>query len=388
MGAAMISGVIRLTSLILLFAFFLIVDGCDNNPGPPKFNRKDGIERKQEGEKFQFALAKTESQDTSPKDVWVNKAYYDGQLGRINFLTVNPHDPSIVYAGARFEGLIKIHNRADGWSRAVKVPIASQYTVSLSPMDQSMGIDPSEVTSLAIHPRHSTTFFIGMAGIFKTINAGNSWRQVLNQPQINTIVIDPNNPDNVYAARGTLGYYRSSDGGETWTTVKSTLRFVYCLLIDPTNTSIMYAGSYGSVYKSTDKGNSWAKILDGAAPTLAISPKRPEAIIAALRNFDKGRGGVLISDDRGATWKNTTPNFERSDFWACAIDPKDPNRMYAGESSGGGVFRTLDGGKKWTPINDGLEDLQVYSLAVDPMNSNIIWAGTDKGGVFRMVQSK
>jgi photosystem II stability/assembly factor-like uncharacterized protein len=378
---------IRLASQVLLCFVVLIVMGCDNSPGPPKFDRKEGTARKEEGEVFRSTLSRTETKDTSPKDLWVNKAYHDGLLGRITFLTVNPHDPSVVYAGARFGGLIRILNRADGWSNAGNVPIAAQYTVAVSPMDQSMGMDASEVTSLAIHPTLSSTFLVGMAGIFKSVDAGNRWKQVFNRPPVRTIVIDPKNPDNMFAASDTVGYYRSADGGETWTNVETDLRLVYCLLIDPTNTSKMYAGAYGSVYKSTDTGNTWAKILDAAAPSLAIDPTKPEVIIAATRKANENRGGVLKSEDGGKTWRNTTPNAEHSDFWACVIDPKDPSRMYAGESSGGGVLRTIDGGNTWTPINDGLEDLQVYSLAVDPNNPKIIWAGTDNGGVFRMVQS-
>ena len=378
---------IRLATQVLLCVVVVIVMGCDNSPEPPKLEFKKHAAEKKEKEIPDSRLSRTTTKDTSPKDVWVNKAYHDGQLGRITFITVNPHDPSVVYAGSRFVGLIRIMNRADGWSNAGNVPIAVQYTVAGSSMDQSMGIDASEVTSFAIHPTRSSIFLVGMGGIFKSVDAGNTWKQVFNRPPVNTIVIDPKNPDNMFAAGGTRGYYKSTDGGETWTNVGTDLRSVYCLLIDPMNTSIMYAGTYGSVYKSTDMGNSWAKILDAAAPSLAIDPTNPKVIIAATRKVGKDRGGVMKSEDGGKTWRNTTSNAGNSDFWACAIDPTDPNRMYAGESSGGGVLRSTNGGKTWTPINDGLKDLQVYSLAVDPKNPSIIWAGTDNGGVFRMVQS-
>lgn len=379
---------IRFVAQVLTCLVVLIVMGCDNSPGPPKFDHKEGAARKEEGEVLRSTLSRTEIEDTSPKDVWVNKAYHDGLFGRITFLTVNPHDPSVVYAGARFGGLIRILNRADGWSSAGNVPIAARYTVAVSPMDQSMGIDASEVTSFAIHPTHSSTFLVGMAGIFKSVDAGNSWKHVFNRPPVGTIVIDPKNPDTMFAAGGTAGYYKSADCGETWTSVGTDLRFVYCLLIDPKHTSTMYVGAYGSVYKSTNAGNSWAKLLDAAAPSLSIDPTKPEVIIAATRKLGRDRGGVLKSEDGGKTWKNTTPDAEYSDFWACAIDPTNPSRMYAGESSGGGVLRTTDGGNTWTPINDGLNDLQVYSIAVDPMNPRIIWAGTGSEGVFRMVQSE
>jgi hypothetical protein len=379
---------IRFVKQVLLCVIVLTVIGCDNSPGPPKLDRSESVKQKEGGKELQSQISKTETKDTIPKDVWINKAYHGGQLGRITFITVNPHDPSVVYAGARFGGLVRILNRADGWSSAGNVPIAMQYSVAVSPIDQSMGVDASEVTSFVIHPTRNSTFIVGMAGIFKSVDAGKSWRQVFNRPPINAILIDPKNPDNLFAASGTVGYYTSADGGETWSTVKNELRYVYCLLIDPTNTSIMYAGTFGSMYKSTDKGSSWIKILNAAVPSLAIDLNKPNVIIAATRESDKNKGGVLKSEDGGTTWKNTTTNAKHSDFWACAIDPKNSNRMYAGESSGGGVLRTIDGGKTWASINDGLEDMQVYSLAVDPKNPKIIWAGTDNGGVFRMVQSE
>lgn len=383
---------IRFVAQVLACVVVLFVMGCDNKPEPPKFERKEGAggsEKREEPQSTRLRPAsRTEANDTSPKNVWVNKAYRDGRLGRITFLTVNPHDSSVVYAGARFGGLIRILNRADGWSSVGNVPISAQYTVAVSPMDRNMGMDASEVKSFAIHPISSSTFLVGMAGIFKSVDFGNSWKQVFNRPPIDTIVIDPKNLDTVFAAGGAAGYYRSENYGETWTSVGTDLRSVCCLLIDPKNTSTMYAGAYGSVYKSTDAGNSWAKLLDAAAPSLSIDPTKSEVIIAATRKLGKDRGGVLKSEDGGKTWKNTTPDAEHSDFWACAIDPKNPNRMYAGESSGGGVIRTTDGGNTWTPINDGLKDLQVYSLAVDPKNPSIIWVGTNSEGVFRMVQSE
>lgn len=382
----MVNSPIRLIVQVLLYAFLLVVISCDNNPGPPKFDRMKDAGLEYEREILESRLSRSE--DTSPKDVWVSKAYRDGQLGRITSVIVNPHDPSVVYAVARFGGLIRILNSADGSSSAGNVPIAAQYTVALSTMDQSMGMDASEVTSFAIHPTQSSVFLVGMAGIFKSVDAGNGWKQVFNMPPVNSIVIDRENPEKVFAASINGGFYSSADGGETWSSVETDLQSVYCLLIDPTNASIMYAGAYGSVYKSTDKGISWTKILDASAPALALDPVNPEVIIAATREVGQDRGGVLKSEDGGKTWKNTTTNVEHSDFWACVIDPNNPSRMYAGESSGGGVLRTIDGGNTWTPINEGLKDLQVYSLAVDLKDPRIIWAGTDNGGVFRMVQSE
>ncbi len=359
-------------AVVWLLALF--ITGCDNSPEPPNFRVTGNRPGADAGE------------DTSQKDIWVNKAHGDGRLGRITFLAVDPHDPSIVYAGSRFGGLIRITNRADGWSNAKNIPIAAQYAVSLNPMDQDMGVDPSEVTSLAVHPARSSTLLVGMGGIFKSHDAGGRWQQVFDRPPVRAIAFDPGNPDRVFAASGTAGCYRSDDGGDTWASAGAELRFVYCLTATPGPPAVLYAGTYGAVSKSTDWGNSWTRISDASAPALAISPAE-KVIIAATRQVGENGGGIFKSLDGGQTWENTTDGLEHTDFWACAIDPGNPERMYAGESSGGGVLRSTDGGQTWSQINDGLQDLRVFSLAVDPANPKIIWAGTESKGVFRMVQS-
>ena len=135
----------------------------------------------------------------------------------------------------------------------------------------------------------------------------------------------------------------ANDVTGTWSAINSGLTNtqVYALAIDPTNPNIIYAGTNGGVFKSTDWGGNWSAINSGLTNThvwaLAIDPSNPSIIYAGTT------GGVYKSADGGGHWSASSLTYY---VYSLAIDPSNPSIIYAGTSSG--VFKSTDGGGHWS----------------------------------------
>lgn len=124
--------------------------------------------------------------------------------------------------------------------------------------------------------------------------------------------------------------------------------------------------------------NEWTLIGPPAGrhvSALAIDPTDPNILYAGLRN-----DGVFKSTDGGQTWTPSNTGLTTLFISTLVIDPTNPMILYAGIDSGG-VFKSTDGGQTWTPSNTGLTNLIVKALVVDPLDPQILYAGT-LGGVF------
>ena len=147
------------------------------------------------------------------------------------------------------------------------------------------------------------------------------------------------------------------------------------LVIDPVNSSTIYAGTSGSgVFKSTNGGANWSAANNGLPSTsvyvhaLAIDPLNSSTIYAAT-------GGVFKSTNGGASWSRSSNGINTA-VRAVAVDPLNPNTVYAG-SIFRGVFKSTNGGVSWSAANNGLTNLDVATLAINPRDSNVIYAVTN-----------
>ncbi len=169
------------------------------------------------------------------------------------------------------------------------------------------------VTTLAIAPRDSSTIYAGIyaqgfapgSAIFRTTNAGGSWRDIglHGFTSVEILAIDPQSPDTVFAkavdqigcvpqalpVRGGFGgcgwLYKTTNGGTSWTRMSAGLpNYVTALAIDPQNPGTIYAGSGHGVFRSTDGGASWNALNSGltsvSVSTLAIDPRNPGTLLA------------------------------------------------------------------------------------------------------------
>jgi hypothetical protein len=170
---------------------------------------------------------------------------------------------------------------------------------------------------------------------------------------VRCLLVDPNTPAVTYAGTADGGFYRASDGGRAWSAVNRGLSVggfnarLSALALDPEGTPL-YAGTLDGGVLRLDQ-SSWTPINNGLANltvralTLTGSPVVLYAGTA---------GGVFKSTDGGLAWVAASSGLGNTDVAALAVDPATPATIYAGTA--GGVFKTLDGGVTWTARNGGL----------------------------------
>ena len=144
------------------------------------------------------------------------------------------------------------------------------------------------------------------------------------------------------------------------------------LAISPDGGTV-YSGVQGGVYRSTDGGDSWERILGNTIKALAINPQTPSTIYAGTEG-----NGIYRTTDGGDSWEQINNGLTNPYVYSLAINPVTPSTVYAG-TDGGGVHRSTDGGDNWEQIISGLANLDVRALAINPITSTTIYAGTGDG---------
>lgn len=263
--------------------------------------------------------------------------------------------------------------------------------------------------------------YVGAAsgGIWKTENAGADWKPVFDdQPlqNIGALAIQQSNPSVVWAGTGEgnprnslnigEGIYKSLDAGKTWRRMGlEKTRNIHRVIVDPTNPNTVYVAAIGNpyaqhsergVYKTTDGGETWSRILytndtTGCAE-LVMDPSNPNKLIASMwqhyrlpwRMKSGGPGsGMYITIDGGKNWKKLTKEDGMPDGQigriGIAFARSMPTRVYAKvEATKNGFYRSDDGGFKWQLINSNPADVTdrpfyYQEIYVDPKNENRVY---------------
>ena len=283
----------------------------------------------------------------------------------------------------------------------------------------------------AVREGQRLTVYIGAAsgGVWKSVNGGSTFKPVFDkQPvqSIGAVAIDPKNPKVIWVGTGEAwtrnsvsvgdGVYKSVDGGENWTNtgLKESERIAR-ILVDPTNTNTVYACAPGKLwsdsderglYKTTDGGQSWTKILKGpnastGCSMISMDKQNPRTIYAGMWDFRRkgwtfrsgGEGpdsfsgsGLFKSTDGGATWTELDEKSAKglpAKPWgriAVAVAPSKPNIVYAfveAEPPKNGLYRSDDGGKTWAALDRSQNMIwrpfYFANLIVDPKDENKIY---------------
>ncbi len=289
---------------------------------------------------------------------------------------------------------------------------------ALKPRLVGPAVTSGRVVGFAVHPADRSHYFVAVAsgGVWKTTNAGTTWAPVFDNEgsySIGCVVLDPKNPSVVWVGTGennsqrSVGYgdgvYKSTDGGKTWQNVGLKLsEHVGKILIDPRDSDTVYVAAQGplwkeggdrGLYKTTDGGKTWAKVLaidDNTGVTdVVLDPRNPDVLVAAswqrrrhVWTIINGGPGSAIhrSTDAGKTWKKVTAGLPSGDLGriGLAIAPTDPDTVYAiveAADGAGGIHRSTDRGVTWEKRNPFAAQAQYYShLVVDPANKDRIYA--------------
>ena len=290
------------------------------------------------------------------------------------------------------------------------------------------------------NPSRPDEFWMGTpgGGVFKSINAGQSWAPVTDKyfgGTIGAIAVAPSSPDVVYVGGGEYpirgnvshgdGVWKTTDGGKTWTFLGlGETRQIADIVVNPTNANLVYVGALGhvwgpnaerGVYRSKDGGRTWDKILFRNDSTgvvdLVMDPNNPNVLYAALWQAGRtpwmlssgGAGsGLFKTVDGGDNWVEITRNPGLpAGIWGnmgITVSGANSNRVWANiEADSGGVFRSDDAGKTWQRINTdrNLRQRAWYytKIHADPKDTNVVYdnnvsfmKSTDGGKTFRAVR--
>ena len=256
-------------------------------------------------------------------------------------------------------------------------------------------------------------------GLWKTSDGGDSWAPVtdgqITSASVGAVAVSETNPDLVFVGTGETcirgnimpgdGVYRSRDAGKTWTRVGFTESHgISKIRIHPTNPDIIFVAAFGKysvpseergVYKSTDGGNSWRRVLfrnaSTAAIDISIDRTNPNIVYASLweayrKEYQMSSGGpgsgLFKSTDGGETWTEITRNAGMPSGLVgrigVAVSAANPNRVYAlVENENGGLFRSDDAGATWSLVNDKRDIRQrafYYThVHADPKNADVVY---------------
>lgn len=258
------------------------------------------------------------------------------------------------------------------------------------------GLEGQEVLSLAENPAETITWYAGIANgvVYKFTESNPEWVLSSNGlPDgfgILSISIDPSNPDVVYAGLNVAGVYKSIDGGLNWFYSGLDNFSVRSVELDPYDPAVAFAATDNGIYRSVDGGVNWLAVISAVITSTDIRevsfnppdfdldplPSQTDIIYAAAI------GGLYKSTDRGITWSRLAEDITGQNFSAIAIDPEQPDILYAGTVDLG-ILKSVDRGNNWAASSDGLGAQNILSITFYPENPGIILAGTAEGGVYR-----
>ncbi len=252
----------------------------------------------------------------------------------------------------------------------------------------SMGLEGERVLALASESNNARVLYAGtQTALYKTTNEGKDWTLLCGSEALRcdrapftAIALDPRNPRIVYVGTAAGGVFRSDDAGANWLVKNQGLddagKAVFSLVVDPQNTSNLYLGGNGLVYRSTDGGTSWVPTsLTGIGPVraLAISSTSPNILYAAGVSPPPGNFPIVArTADSGANWTaQPIPGVVTS----LALIANRPDEVYA-STQDAGLFRSTDGARTWTPLGQNLPTRQVNRMVIDPRDTRRMYVSS------------
>lgn len=387
-----------------------------DNPEPPDWMFRQRAYPHGQIDKKQYLRALKEkkvqltSRDVNNMPNWEYRGP-DNIGGRITDIAVHSDNDDIIYAGAASGGLFKSTDRGENW-----LPVFDD-ALSLSIGD--LDIAPSNSSILYVGTGEANggggSLTYDGAGIYKSSDSGNTWQQagLENIGSIGKLVIHPTNPDRVFVAgmgqlftkNGERGIYRTINGGQNWEQVLfvSDSTGGIDLAIHPTKPDTLYAamwerirrpgyrkygGTTSGIYRTFDGGDNWELLTNGLPDFgvgrigIAISPSQPSLIYANVIDSIGGLINVYKSEDNGSSWQATGSSGANTggyEWWFGKIftHPTLPNKVYFPSLD---LYQTLNGGSSWTKISNGVH-VDQHALYISPNDPDYMIIGCD-GGVY------
>ncbi len=338
--------------------------------------------------------------------------------GRTRAAAGVPDQPNVFYIGQVDGGVWKSTDYGRTWN-----PIFD-------------GQDTQSIGAIAVAPSNSNIVYAASGeglhrpdlsvgdGIYRSTDAGKTWTHLglREGEQIPALVVDPTNPNRLFAAvlghpygpNEERGIFRSDDGGKSWKKVlykgdrvggsdvildPKNPRTVYAALwedtLGPWEDANQYSGTHGGLFKSTDGGENWKQLTKGLPDELvqinvAISESNPQRLYASLQTKTEGgygssRGlGIYRSDDGGESWQKITDDprpamkIGGGDLSVPVVDPKDPDTVYVTSIV---TCRSSDGGKTWISLRGAPGGDDYQNMWINPRDPKILLLVSDQGAV-------
>ncbi len=296
-------------------------------------------------------------------------------------------------------------------------------------------VTSGRIADIAVNPNNTNEYYVATAsgGVWKTINHGVTYQPIFDGQgsySIGCVTIDPNNSNVIWVGTGENnnqrsvaygdGVYKSDDGGKTWKNVGFAMsEHIGMIKVDPRNSNVVYVAAYGplwskggdrGLYKTTDGGANWTKILDISENTgvneIHFDPRNPDVIYATAHQrrrhvFTYISGGpesaVYKSTDGGGTFNKLTNGLPTGDVgrYALAISPVNPDVVYA-MAEGHGFYKSTNRGASFSKVSDHSTSGNYYvEIYASPFNVNIIYSmdtwghvSYDGGKTFKKIPEK
>ncbi|NND09564.1 MAG: glycosyl hydrolase [Flavobacteriaceae bacterium] len=344
---------------------------------------------------------KTTNSGTTWKSIFDNQKVYS-----IGCVTIDPNNPHTIWVGTGEN----VGGRHAGFGDGIYVSHDDGKTW------KNMGLENSEhLSKIIVHPENSDVVWAasqgplwskgGDRGVFKTSDGGKTWKRTLGDAEwvgATDMLIDPNNPDVLYAAtwqrhRTVAGYlgggpgsglHKSTDGGDTWRALKNGIPRSNLgktgLAMSPFNSDVIYAAleldrTKGGVYMTTNGGESWVKQSDAVSG--GTGPHYYQEIIASPHyegTLYFMNNSALESKDHGKTFTRMSRSNQHSDSHALVFKKSDPNYLLIGTD--GGLYESFDGTKSWKYVRN-LPITQYFKIAVDDAEPFYnVYGGTQDNG--------
>jgi photosystem II stability/assembly factor-like uncharacterized protein len=299
---------------------------------------------------------------TNAGQIWRNISDSVSTISGVGAIAVAPSDPNVIYVGTGERDLREDLTHGNGVWRSTDGG-ASWTSLGLAPTRQTgaIRVDPRDPDRVYVAAMGHAFAPNSERGVFRSTDGGASWKKVLfldDSTGAIDLAMDPSNPRILYAA---MWRFQRAPWG------------------------MQQGGGRTGIYKSTDGGDTWTSITDAAGLPkrplgrigLAVSPARPQRLWASVEAPDSS-GGIFRSDDAGATWMriNGEQKFHVRAWYYSTLtaDPVDENTVYVMNLS---VHKSIDGGKTFERVRVPHGD--THFLWIDPKDPSRMINGNDGG---------
>ncbi|MEW6366915.1 MAG: IPT/TIG domain-containing protein [Acidobacteriota bacterium] len=367
---------------------------------------------------FAALLLGTCSSSPAGDNKWTSNGPYGGTFWGFCF---DPRASNMIYASSE-TGLFRSRNGGTSWERLSLWNTGPTAVLRIHPSDPGRIIAAanavytstdrgrswteicapasdigSDFSDFEFDPKNPQTLYAVTycRGVIKSTDGGRTW--ALKNAGLDLtpvgwggpprIEVDPTDGKRVYVLLQSLKAYRSTSGGDSWKQVTNGLDFEieeYGLTIDPENPRTLFASGDPGVFKTTDAGDHWTRVLDQAVRSVSLDAANTQTVYALSWDY------VYKSVDGGTTWSQLLV-APRSDTAVVAVHPKKSNTVFVG-GLGQGILRSQNAGKTWPFVNNGLDANPVSRIAAQKkkggrmfaVNGWILYESTNGGNTWTL----